>query len=182
MAPARLSHSREAFLRAAKRRRRTRETAARISRLFRVRWGLVDGPASGTENAFLGFSMSRGAEERALTREEIDGLHRLLLEQRRTLFKEVEEVETDLRTINENREHELEEQGQAEAARRVLFSMGEQERQELEEIQSALTKIASGRYGTCESCGRAIGLARLQARPAATLCVGCQRAREGPYR
>lgn len=119
-------------------------------------------------------------EEQRLSSDDEDALRRQLLERRRVLFEEVEGVEADLRVMDESRELEVEEQGQAEAMRRVLCRMGEQERAELEEIWSALAKIASGTYGICESCGRIIGLARLRARPAAMLCAPCQRAKEGP--
>lgn len=44
---------------------------------------------------------------------------------------------------------------------------------ELAEIEAALQRLANGSYGSCISCGEAIGLGRLQARPASTECVEC---------
>lgn len=41
------------------------------------------------------------------------------------------------------------------------------------EIDRALEKLAAGTYGICDRCGQAIPEARLEARPAAGLCVGC---------
>lgn len=41
------------------------------------------------------------------------------------------------------------------------------------EIDHALDKLDAGTYGTCDQCGRAIPEARLEARPAAGLCVDC---------
>ncbi|GIG27894.1 TraR/DksA family transcriptional regulator [Cellulomonas marina] len=41
----------------------------------------------------------------------------------------------------------------------------------LAQTQHALGRMARGTYGTCEQCGRAIGKARLEAFPRATLCV-----------
>ena len=43
----------------------------------------------------------------------------------------------------------------------------------LAEIDEALTKLADGTYGTCESCGERIGEARMEAMPAARLCISC---------
>jgi DnaK suppressor protein len=43
----------------------------------------------------------------------------------------------------------------------------------LAEIDAALTRIADGTYGRCTRCRAAIGTERLQARPAAALCVRC---------
>lgn len=45
----------------------------------------------------------------------------------------------------------------------------------LGKVERALAKIAAGEYGICESCGRPIPLARLDALPYATLCVDCAR-------
>jgi RNA polymerase-binding transcription factor DksA len=43
----------------------------------------------------------------------------------------------------------------------------------LGEIEAARERLAAGRYGTCESCGKPIATARLQARPVARTCIGC---------
>ncbi len=44
----------------------------------------------------------------------------------------------------------------------------------LAEIDAALARVDAGTYGTCESCGRPIPDARLEAVPEATLCVACK--------
>ena len=46
---------------------------------------------------------------------------------------------------------------------------------ELDELEAALGRVASGDYGVCCSCGRPIDPARLDARPAAALCIDCAR-------
>ena len=46
-------------------------------------------------------------------------------------------------------------------------------RQHLAQIDAALLRLADGSYGTCASCGRPIGAARLAARPAAITCIDC---------
>jgi DnaK suppressor protein len=48
-----------------------------------------------------------------------------------------------------------------------------QSRHHLEEIDAALARVASGTYGTCETCGHPILPARLTARPTARTCVTC---------
>jgi len=48
----------------------------------------------------------------------------------------------------------------------------------LTQTTHALTRIGRGTFGTCESCGKAIGKARLQAFPRATLCVACKQREE----
>ena len=48
----------------------------------------------------------------------------------------------------------------------------------LDQSERALARIDAGTYGVCESCGRPIGKARLQAFPRATLCVTCKQRQE----
>jgi DnaK suppressor protein len=48
-------------------------------------------------------------------------------------------------------------------------------RQALADIESALRRMATGRYGTCLYCGVPIELARLYAVPQTALCASCQR-------
>ena len=50
----------------------------------------------------------------------------------------------------------------------------DRERKLIKRINETISKIDSGDYGYCESCGIEIGLERLQARPTATLCIDCK--------
>ena len=51
-------------------------------------------------------------------------------------------------------------------------------RELLELSERALARMDEGSFGVCESCGQAIGKARLQAFPRATLCVTCKQREE----
>jgi len=46
------------------------------------------------------------------------------------------------------------------------------------QTERALDRIDSKRYGSCEECGNAIGKARLQVFPRATLCMLCKQKEE----
>ncbi|OLT29116.1 conjugal transfer protein TraR [Nocardiopsis sp. CNR-923] len=48
----------------------------------------------------------------------------------------------------------------------------------LSKSERAIERMDAGTYGVCESCGQAIGKARLQAFPRATLCVTCKQREE----
>jgi RNA polymerase-binding protein DksA len=48
----------------------------------------------------------------------------------------------------------------------------------LAQNERAMARIDAGTYGICESCGKPIGKARLQAFPRATLCVTCKQREE----
>jgi RNA polymerase-binding transcription factor len=48
-------------------------------------------------------------------------------------------------------------------------------------VMDALVRIDRGVYGTCADCGKAIPEGRLDARPEAARCVGCQSKRDRRY-
>jgi len=56
------------------------------------------------------------------------------------------------------------------------------ERERLLEVEAALTRLEEGTYGRCESCGVAIDVERLLARPWARYCRRCaeRRRQRGP--
>ena len=62
--------------------------------------------------------------------------------------------------------------------REVDYSLEENSEHVLADIDAALKRIDDGTYGLCAGCGRQIAEERLEARPWATLCIGCQRERE----
>lgn len=65
------------------------------------------------------------------------------------------------------------ERGEAEALATTL-------RDSLHDVEHALAKLegeGEGEYGRCESCGKEIAAARLEAMPAVRLCIDCAAAR-----
>ena len=46
-------------------------------------------------------------------------------------------------------------------------------REQVAAVDAALERLADGRYGVCDRCGRPIGEDRLAARPAARTCIDC---------
>jgi RNA polymerase-binding protein DksA len=63
--------------------------------------------------------------------------------------------------------------------RELDYTLEENSEHVLTEIDAALRRIDDGTYGQCTNCGRQIPEERLEARPYATLCIDCQRQREG---
>ncbi len=53
--------------------------------------------------------------------------------------------------------------------------------EQLADTENALAKIAAGKYGLCESCGKPIEPARLQALPQARACIGCKGHHKGHF-
>jgi DnaK suppressor protein len=63
--------------------------------------------------------------------------------------------------------------GQVTAERSEVEALGGTLLDALREIEDALRKFDEGTYGSCESCGDQIAEARLEAMPAARLCINC---------
>ncbi len=49
----------------------------------------------------------------------------------------------------------------------------ERRRLELQQIETALARLAAGSFGDCVSCGEAIAASRLELAPANPLCLDC---------
>lgn len=100
---------------------------------------------------------------------------------RRSLLERRRDLETDLarlieppaegaavafgKRVGEGTTEAVERLSTTAAARSISASISD--------IDRALEKIAAGSYGLCDACGRSIGEDRLEALPAAWLCVGC---------
>ena len=67
--------------------------------------------------------------------------------------------------------------GQAAAERANLLTLVRSLRDTLHDVEQALARMDSGTYGLCERCGQPIGDERLEALPAARLCMNCKRQR-----
>jgi DnaK suppressor protein len=88
-------------------------------------------------------------------------------------------VEESRETIS-NLQHEVRDVGdEAERATRetensLELRTRDRYRKLLNKIDKALVRVEEGDYGYCEETGEEIGLARLEARPIATLCLDAQ--------
>lgn len=80
------------------------------------------------------------------------------------------------------REHDIEpdptDQATIEEEYALELRARDRERKLLKKIEQALRRIEDGSYGYCEETGDAIGIARLLARPTATLSIEAQSRRE----
>lgn len=57
----------------------------------------------------------------------------------------------------------------------VTSQLAQIEARELMQVERSILRLKQGTYGQCEGCGKKIPLARLNALPFSTTCIGCQR-------
>jgi DnaK suppressor protein len=65
-----------------------------------------------------------------------------------------------------------------ESEREISTMLSERERLKVGQIDDALRRIASLKYGLCETCGLEVTAERLNAMPFTRLCCDCQQDRE----
>lgn len=66
--------------------------------------------------------------------------------------------------------------GSVTAERTEVLGLVDSIKGQLDDVDAALARIESGKYGECANCGKDIPTARLEARPASILCVDCKTA------
>ncbi|AHF04675.1 molecular chaperone DnaK [Marichromatium purpuratum 984] len=91
------------------------------------------------------------------------------------------ETEATLAELGHDSHHEVGDEldrASREAAQALELRTRDRYRKLLGKIAAAIARIDDGSYGWCEETGEPIGLARLDARPVATLCVEAQERRE----
>jgi RNA polymerase-binding protein DksA len=89
-----------------------------------------------------------------------------------SLDEEVEEIAA-------TSDNHLAETATATLGREIDYTLGENSEQVLADIDSALRRIDEGTFGRCVACGNEISRQRLEAYPAASLCIDCKRSTEG---
>jgi DnaK suppressor protein len=80
-------------------------------------------------------------------------------------------------TGDETQDQHLGDAATAMHDRELDYTLADNERQLLGEIDAALRRIDDGTYGICTNCGKPIAEERLEARPWASLCIDCARTR-----
>lgn len=99
-------------------------------------------------------------------------LRQILLTRRGEIFERLRRFESDWQVLSE-RDIELEEEAQKADLTNSFDDLDERGKDELEEIDLALCRMAVGSYGICENCEKPISLKRLEALPATRLCRRC---------
>jgi DnaK suppressor protein len=69
-------------------------------------------------------------------------------------------------------------QASMETDRNFDLRIRDRERKLIKKINQTIERLKEGDFGECESCGGAISIKRLQARPVTTLCIECKTAQE----
>ncbi len=100
-----------------------------------------------------------------------------LLNWKEDILKESRETVTHLQTETENHP-DLADRASSETDRALELRTRDRQRKLISKIEDAIRRIEDGSYGYCEETGEPITLARLEARPIATLSLEAQERHE----
>lgn len=116
-------------------------------------------------------------DEPFMNRRQKEYFRRMLLAWREELLRESTETLQQLQEES-SAAPDMTDRASAETERALELRTRDRERKLIGKIDSALRRVDDGSYGYCEETGEPIGLARLEARPIATLSIEAQERHE----
>ena len=103
----------------------------------------------------------------------LDGLRSALEAERDTLRNQLADLGFGDGGAGPEYDSNFADSSQVTAERGEVEALAGSLRESLGDVETALRKLDAGGFGICESCGQAIGPDRLEAKPAARLCMEC---------
>ncbi len=117
------------------------------------------------------------ADEPFMNERQLEYFRQKLLDWKEDILRESRETVTHLQRETENHP-DLADRASSETDRALELRTRDRQRKLISKIDDALGRIDDGSYGYCEETGEPIGLARLEARPIATLSLEAQERHE----
>lgn len=97
--------------------------------------------------------------------------------QKKAILDNTRVVREDFSVSSDDRFDELD-QASTDIEQSMRMRLVNRETLYIKKVDEALKRIDEGTFGECQECGDDIELRRLEARPTATLCVGCKEEQE----
>ncbi len=103
-----------------------------------------------------------------------DSLRKKLEETRDRLRNQADRKAREGREVDTENAADVADQALRTYTKELSFSQSENEAQLLQMVNGSLSRMEDGTYGQCLSCGKEIGIRRLEAVPWTHLCIDCQ--------
>ncbi|MFN3522273.1 MAG: RNA polymerase-binding protein DksA [Phenylobacterium sp.] len=116
-------------------------------------------------------------DEEFMNERQLEYFKQKLLNWKEDILRESRETLSHLQSETENHP-DLADRASSETDRALELRTRDRQRKLISKIDEALRRIEDGSYGWCEVTGEPIGLARLEARPIATLSLEAQERHE----
>ncbi|MGZ5947700.1 MAG: RNA polymerase-binding protein DksA [Caulobacteraceae bacterium] len=116
-------------------------------------------------------------DEPFMNERQLEYFKQKLLNWKEDILRESRETLSHLQTDTENHP-DIADRASSETDRALELRTRDRQRKLISKIDEALRRIEDGSYGYCEETGEPIGVARLEARPIATLSLAAQERHE----
>ncbi len=109
-----------------------------------------------------------------MEKKRLETFKKRLEERQQELRRNVSRSEQDGRLSDEDSAQDIADRAASSYNKEFLFHQSNSERQLLQMVEGALSRIREGTFGQCISCGSEINPKRLEAVPWTRHCIACQ--------
>lgn len=109
-----------------------------------------------------------------MTRESLESIRKRLLSLRETRLQQCRQQNADAAALLDEGVADVADQGLTDSLKDYLHLLSDAGREEILAIDEALERLRDGSYEKCASCGKKIGISRLEVLPFTRLCLACQ--------
>ena len=109
-----------------------------------------------------------------MEKKKLEQFKKRLEERQQVLRKTVSRTVQDGRSADEEAAQDIADKAANSYTKEFLFHQSTSERQLLQLVEEALTRIREGSFGECVNCGNEVNAKRLEAVPWTRYCIACQ--------
>ena len=109
-----------------------------------------------------------------MDKKRLDAFKKRLETRQSELRKTVARTEQDGRAADADNAQDIADRAASSYNKEFLFHQSNNDRQLLQMVENALSRIREGVFGQCISCGEEINAKRLEAVPWTRYCIACQ--------
>jgi len=109
-----------------------------------------------------------------MEKKKLDTFKKRLETRQQELRRMVSRTQQDGRSADEDTAQDIADRAASSYTKEFLFHQSNNDRQLLQMVEGALSRIREGTFGECISCGKEINPKRLEAVPWTRHCIECQ--------
>lgn len=109
-----------------------------------------------------------------MRKREVKALEKKLLLLKQEYIDNINQSDDNIATLNDIKSSEEVDIGNISSIANISENILARYNSGLKDINNALNKIKSNKYGKCEMCGEQIDIRRLRAKPQAKYCITCR--------
>jgi RNA polymerase-binding transcription factor len=110
----------------------------------------------------------------SMEKKKLEAFKKRLETRQQELRRMVSRTEQDGRHVDEDSAQDIADRAASSYNKEFLFHQSNNDRQLLQMVENALSRIREGSFGECISCGKEINPKRLEAVPWTRHCIECQ--------